>query len=246
LISITTLSRAVHAKFAGDRVAGQDVIMSQTGQDRPSVLRAARERTRAEITRQILDAARRHLATEGASGIAHRDIKPGNLMVRDGELLIDVAFVQVRPSPWRQAVPSAAMLPCVAALPSGWSIGAVDISSGRVSLSLDSDRAGPGAITVTLAATCDTSGAQQIPSDQPGMQRFEHPLSLVPQFSDLRFYTSPGGCITYRFSFAPGASPVLAGDVDSALSFQPRPELVDLVQRTEGLALCGRGAPCPG
>jgi hypothetical protein len=43
--------------------------MSQTEQDRPSVLRAARERTRAEITRQILDAARRHLATEEASGL---------------------------------------------------------------------------------------------------------------------------------------------------------------------------------
>ena len=39
------------------------------------------------------------------AGIAHRDIKPGNLMVRSAELLlIDVAFVQVRPSPWRQAV----------------------------------------------------------------------------------------------------------------------------------------------
>src|SRR5215467_5943009 len=39
------------------------------------------------------------------AGIAHRDIKPGNLMVRSGQLLlIDVAFAQVRPSPWRQAV----------------------------------------------------------------------------------------------------------------------------------------------
>jgi membrane-associated phospholipid phosphatase len=38
-------------------------------------------------------------------GVAHRDVKPANLMVRDGRLLlIDVFFVQVRPSPWRQAV----------------------------------------------------------------------------------------------------------------------------------------------
>jgi AcrR family transcriptional regulator len=48
--------------------------MSQAGQDQPSVLRAARERTRAEITRQILDTARRHLATEGASGLSLRAI----------------------------------------------------------------------------------------------------------------------------------------------------------------------------
>jgi len=145
-----------------------------------------------------------------------------------------------------QAVPSAAMLPCLAALPSGWSIGGgADITSGKASLSLNSDRAGPAAITVTLTATCDTSGAQQIPSDQPGMRRFEHPLGLAPQFSDLRFYTFPGGCITYRFSFAPGASPVLADAAGSALSFQPRPALVHYVQRTEGLALCGRGAACP-
>ena len=39
------------------------------------------------------------------AGLAHRDIKPGNLMVRDGTvLLVDAFFVQVRPSPWRQAV----------------------------------------------------------------------------------------------------------------------------------------------
>ena len=311
------------------------------------------------------------------AGIAHRDIKPGNLMVRAGELLlIDVAFVQVRPSPWRQAVdlgnmmlvlavrsdpqrvyhqalayfteaelaeafaatrgvasptqlrafmkrdprdllgefrglapqrppivlqrwsirrvavaaamlaviaaavgetgnaffpaardlgahaptcgtghsmilsaqavPSAAMLPCLAALPSGWSIGGADISSGHASLWLDSDRAGPRAITVTLTAACDTSAAQQIPSDRPGMRRFERPLSLVPAYSGVRYYTFPGGCVTYRFAFAPGASPALATTVDSAVAFMPRSELVAYVRRTEGLALCGRGAACPG
>jgi tRNA A-37 threonylcarbamoyl transferase component Bud32 len=45
------------------------------------------------------------------AGLAHRDIKPANLLVRDGELLlIDVAFAQVRPSPWRQAIDLANMM----------------------------------------------------------------------------------------------------------------------------------------
>jgi hypothetical protein len=145
-----------------------------------------------------------------------------------------------------QAVPSAAMLPCIAALPSGWSTGAADIASGHTRFWLDSDRAGPHAITVTLTAACDTSGAHQIPSDQPGMRRFEHLVSLTPQFAGLRFYTFPGGCVTYRFTFAPGASPTLADAAASALSFQPRSALVHFIRRTEGLALCGRGAACPG
>ncbi|MGZ8635600.1 MAG: phosphatase PAP2 family protein [Actinomycetota bacterium] len=45
------------------------------------------------------------------SGLAHRDIKPANLMVEGDHLrLIDVFFVQVRPSPWRQAVDLANMM----------------------------------------------------------------------------------------------------------------------------------------
>jgi tRNA A-37 threonylcarbamoyl transferase component Bud32 len=49
------------------------------------------------------------------AGLAHRDIKPANLLVRDGRmLLIDVAFVEARPSPWRQAVDLANMMLCLA------------------------------------------------------------------------------------------------------------------------------------
>ena len=330
----------------------------------------------AEVDDTIIDQGLLLIRKLWDAGIAHRDIKPGNLMVRSGELLlIDVAFVQVLPSPWRQAVdlgnmmlvlavrsdpqrvyrralayfteaelaeafaatrgvasptqlrafmkrdprdllgefralapqrppivlqrwsvrrvalaaavlaaivvavvegggafypkaqnlgvyapscgtghsmilsaqavPSAALLPCIAALPSGWSIGGADIASGHARFWLDSDRAGPGAITVTLTASCDTSGAQQIPSDQPGVRRYEYPLSLRPQFADRRFYTFPGGCALYQFRFTPGASPVLAVAAGSALSFQPRSVLVGFIRRTEGLALCGRGAACP-
>ncbi len=49
------------------------------------------------------------------AGLAHRDIKPANLLVRDGHLLlIDVAFAEVRPTPWRQAVNLANMMLCLA------------------------------------------------------------------------------------------------------------------------------------
>jgi tRNA A-37 threonylcarbamoyl transferase component Bud32/membrane-associated phospholipid phosphatase len=44
-------------------------------------------------------------------GLAHRDIKPANLLVRDGAIvIIDTAFAEVRPSPWRQAVDLANMM----------------------------------------------------------------------------------------------------------------------------------------
>jgi membrane-associated phospholipid phosphatase len=329
----------------------------------------------AEVDDSIIDQGLLLIRKLWDAGIAHRDIKPGNLMVRDRELLlIDVFFCQVRPSPWRQAVdlgnmmlvlavrtdpgrvyrralryfapdelaeafaatrgvasptqlrafmkrdprdllgefralapprqpialqrwgirrvalaaamlaatvialwasvnafrpagailvnppvcgtgpsiilsaqavPSSTMLPCIAALPSGWTSGGADISNGRALFWLDSDRAGGRAVTVTLTATCDTSGASRIPSDQPGAARFERPLSLEPQFTLLRMYTFAGGCVTYQFSFVAGAAPTLAIPVDTAITFEPRSVLVSYVERTEGLTLCGRGAPCP-
>ena len=59
----------------------------------------------AEIDEQVIDDGLRMIRQMWDIGLAHRDIKPANLMVQDGRLrLIDVFFVQVRPSPWRQAV----------------------------------------------------------------------------------------------------------------------------------------------
>ncbi len=59
----------------------------------------------AEVDDTIIDEGLQMIRRMWDVGLAHRDIKPANLMVQDGHLkLIDVFFVQVRPSPWRQAV----------------------------------------------------------------------------------------------------------------------------------------------
>ena len=59
----------------------------------------------ADVDDEIIDEGLLLVRNLWDAGLAHRDIKPGNLMVRDGKvLLVDAFFVQVRPSPWRQAV----------------------------------------------------------------------------------------------------------------------------------------------
>ena len=65
----------------------------------------------AEVDEEIIDEGLQLVRRMWDVGIAHRDIKPANLMVQDGHLkVIDVFFVQVRPSPWRQAVDLANMM----------------------------------------------------------------------------------------------------------------------------------------
>jgi membrane-associated phospholipid phosphatase/tRNA A-37 threonylcarbamoyl transferase component Bud32 len=69
----------------------------------------------AEVSDQVIDDGLGIIRRLWDAGLAHRDIKPANLLVRDGRLLlIDVAFVEARPSPWRQAVDLANMMLCLA------------------------------------------------------------------------------------------------------------------------------------
>jgi len=64
-----------------------------------------------EVDDDLIDQGLRAVRALWDGGLAHRDLKPANIMVRDGKLLlIDVAFGEVRPSPWRQAVDLANMM----------------------------------------------------------------------------------------------------------------------------------------
>jgi len=65
----------------------------------------------AELSDAAIDDALRNIRTMWDHGLAHRDIKPANVLVRgDQVFLIDVAFGQMRPTPWRQVVDLANMM----------------------------------------------------------------------------------------------------------------------------------------
>ena len=78
-------------------------------------LEGAVELGEAEVDEALIDEGLHLIRTLWNAGLAHRDIKPANVMVRDGHiLLIDVAFAELRPTPWRQAVDLANMMLCLA------------------------------------------------------------------------------------------------------------------------------------
>jgi tRNA A-37 threonylcarbamoyl transferase component Bud32/membrane-associated phospholipid phosphatase len=71
----------------------------------------AKEIGDAEVDEAIIDDGLRIIRRLWDAGLAHRDVKPANLLVRYGRVhMIDVFFAEVRPSPWRQAVDLANMM----------------------------------------------------------------------------------------------------------------------------------------
>jgi tRNA A-37 threonylcarbamoyl transferase component Bud32/membrane-associated phospholipid phosphatase len=146
-----------------------------------------------------------------------------------------------------QSVPSATRIPCLDALPSGWGISGVDVRSERATFWLGIDNAGFRAVRVDLLPLtgCNLAGAREVPSDEAGVRRFEHLISLEPQLRDDRFYMFPGGCVRYRFVLAAGAPSSMTIHADGAISFLSRDVLARYVEEVADLGLCGAGVACP-
>ena len=130
-----------------------------------------------------------------------------------------------------QAVPTAELVPCVIAYPGGWALGGVDVSDGRASIRLDSDRGGSGALTVTLLDGCDVTGTIEVPTDKPGTLRYDAMPDVAKGFRGARSYLFDGGCVTYRFDIESPRAGALVDEGSLAVGFLSRDEVRARMER---------------
>ena len=126
-----------------------------------------------------------------------------------------------------QSVPSAKLIPCIAAYPAGWAFERIEVHRGKTEFSLESDRAGDAAVTVTLTKTCDVEGATLVQqNDEQSTQKYERIERAVGRYVGDRYYVFDGGCVTYHFDLdVKNERQALANEATQALTFMARTEV---------------------
>ena len=137
-------------------------------------LRDAEEITTAEVDESLIDDGLVMIRRLWDAGLAHRDVKPANVLIKDGEVrLIDVAFGTIRPTPWRQSVDLANMM-IILALRSD-----ADLVYGRALRFF-----APGDIAEAFAATRSVTVPSQSRSSLKVFARAEG-VDLIERFREL-------------------------------------------------------------
>jgi hypothetical protein len=136
-----------------------------------------------------------------------------------------------------QSVPSASYIPCIRGLAPGWGTSGFDPNQDGTSFLLNSDRSPGRPATVRLTAACDVSRASPSPPRAPGALTYTRLDSISPRFAGTVYDVFPGGCISYRFDFAPGSQIALAEQFKDAIGLYPRQQLRLVLKQKLGVDL---------
>ncbi|MGH9226960.1 MAG: hypothetical protein ACRD2W_24980 [Acidimicrobiales bacterium] len=123
------------------------------------------------------------------------------------------------------SVPTADRIPCIAALPVGWKIGAVDVRDGHTSFRLDSNGGPTTRLRVVLEKECSVAGATEVPTDEPGTVRWDRlPTQTGTRMERMYTFEFEGGCVTYRVE-PNGANGGFVDESSLAVGFLSRAEI---------------------
>jgi hypothetical protein len=147
-----------------------------------------------------------------------------------------------------QSVPSAARVPCIAELPSGWYFAGMQVADGATTMWLSTGVEGSQEVTVAFSPDCDPGDAEEIvPSiDEIGAHVYQVFTGRDP-IRGQRFQRFDGGCVVYTFAFPRGTPSARIREAQEAVSLISRGQIARAVEDTFGETLCGAGSPpCEG
>lgn len=124
-----------------------------------------------------------------------------------------------------QSVPSAAYVPCLAELPTGWEVTHFEPSSDGTELGLLSDRADDREVEVRFRRQCDVAGASPQPPRAIGGRTYLRVERITPRYTGRLLDVFPGGCVTYSVDFERGPHIALMEELRRAVELVPRREL---------------------
>jgi hypothetical protein len=91
-----------------------------------------------------------------------------------------------------------------------------------------------GALVVRLSATCDTTGADPRPSDQPEAQRYERTGPGGSGPATTWYTVFPGGCVTVQVYSTGAADAAFATEAGSIIDFTTRQALQQALEQRSG------------
>ena len=136
-----------------------------------------------------------------------------------------------------QSVPTASDVMCIRSLPPGWTLGRVEALRGTSAITLGNDRAGSGALQLTLTAQCAASRTAAVRAPDPGIRQLRA-VGGGARFAATWYDVFPGGCVPIQLRPATQQAAVdqsLAAHVPVIVGYVSRAALGDeLAQRSGG------------
>lgn len=123
-----------------------------------------------------------------------------------------------------QAVPEAAYVPCVTALPTGWSFEDLDVDDDGATITLESDRA-DRAVDVTFTGSCEVGEATPVAPSDEGVRTSQLVTSIRPRYAGRLIDVFPGGCVVTDYDFERGPHVALVTELQEAVGLRSRREL---------------------